>query len=107
METKIKTIHCRHFINGQFTDSQNLKTFQNINPATEQLIGTVAQAGEEEVNYAVAAARRALDGPWKDYTLQERSRILRRIGDLILERVEELAYLESLDTGKPLSLAKK
>lgn len=104
---KLKTIHSQHFINGQFTDSQNLKTFANINPATEELIGTVAQAGEVEVNYAVAAARRALDGPWKDYTLQQRSKILRRIGDLILERVNELAYLESLDTGKPLSLARK
>ena len=107
IETKAKTIQSRHFINGQFTDSQNLKTFQNINPATEEIIGTVAEGGKKEVDFAVAAAKRALDGPWKDYTLRERSTILRRIGDLILERVDELAYLESLDTGKPLSLAKK
>lgn len=105
-ETDLKQKTCRHFIYGQFTDSENLQTFNNINPATGQVIGTVAEAGEKEVNYAVAAARRALEYAWKDYTLRERSQLLRRIGDLILERVDELAYLESLDTGKPLKLAK-
>jgi aminomuconate-semialdehyde/2-hydroxymuconate-6-semialdehyde dehydrogenase len=104
-ETKVRAINCQHFINGQFVDSQNKKTFNNINPATEEVLGTVAEGGKEEVDYAVSAARRALNGPWKNTTLQERSRILRRIGDLILERQEELAHLESLDTGKPFSLA--
>ncbi|MBN8199199.1 aldehyde dehydrogenase [Bacillus sp. NTK034] len=104
-EAKIKAINCQHFINGQFVDSKNQKTFENINPATEEVLGTVAEGGKEEVDYAVAAARRALKGPWKNTTLQERSKILRRIGDLILERQEELAHLETLDTGKPFSLA--
>ncbi|MBU8732307.1 aldehyde dehydrogenase [Cytobacillus oceanisediminis] len=104
-EAKIKAINCQHFINGQFVDSKNQKTFENINPATEEVLSTVAEGGKEEVDYAVAAARRALKGPWKSTTLQERSNILRRIGDLILERQEELAHLESLDTGKPFSLA--
>ncbi|KAF0824942.1 aldehyde dehydrogenase [Cytobacillus firmus] len=104
-EARIKAINCQHFINGQFVDSKNQKTFENINPATEEVLGTVAEGGKEEVGYAVAAARRALKGPWKNTTLQERSKILRRIGDLILERQEELAHLESLDTGKPFSLA--
>ncbi|USK51323.1 aldehyde dehydrogenase [Bacillus sp. CMF12] len=104
-EAKIKAINCQHFINGQFVDSKNQKTFENINPATEEVLGTVAEGGKEEVDYAVAAARRALKSPWKNTTLQERSKILRRIGDLILERQEELAHLESLDTGKPFSLA--
>jgi aminomuconate-semialdehyde/2-hydroxymuconate-6-semialdehyde dehydrogenase len=104
-EAKIQAIDCQHFINGQFVDSKNQKTFENINPATEEVLGTVAEGGKEEVDYAVAAARRALKGPWKNTTLQERSKILRRIGDLILERQEELAHLESLDTGKPFSLA--
>ncbi|WP_102271741.1 aldehyde dehydrogenase [Cytobacillus massiliigabonensis] len=104
-ETRVRAINCRHFINGQFVDSQNQKTFENINPATEEVLGTVAEGGKEEVDYAVAAARRALNGSWKKTTLQERSKILRRIGDLILERQEELAHLESLDTGKPFALA--
>jgi len=107
VETKVKAMDCLHFINGRFVPSQNNKTFNNINPATEEILGTVAEGGKEEVDYAVAAARRALNGPWKKMTLNERSKILRRIGDLILERQEEFARLESLDTGKPLSLANK
>ncbi|MGG0719474.1 aldehyde dehydrogenase [Robertmurraya massiliosenegalensis] len=107
VETKVKAINCLHFINGQFVESQNKKTFENINPATEEVLGTVAEGGKEEVDFAVRAARRALDGPWKNITLTERSKIIRRIGDLILERQEELARLESLDTGKPFALANK
>ncbi len=107
VETKVKAINCLHFINGQFVESQNHKTFENINPATEEVLGTVAEGGKEEVDFSVRAARRALNGPWKKMTLVERSKILRRIGDLILERQEELAMLESLDTGKPFSLANK
>ncbi|MFL6560665.1 MAG: aldehyde dehydrogenase family protein, partial [Bacillus sp. (in: firmicutes)] len=105
VETRVKAINCLHFINGQYVDSQNKKTFKNINPATEEVLGTVAEGGKEEVDFAVSAARRALNGKWKKTTLVERSKILRRIGDLILERQEELAHLESLDTGKPFSLA--
>ena len=104
-ETKVKAINCQHFINGQFVASNNQKTFENINPATEEVIGWVAEGGKEEVDYAVAAAKRALLGSWKNKTLGERSKILRKIGDLILERQEELAYLECLDTGKPFALA--
>ncbi|WP_285886315.1 aldehyde dehydrogenase [Cytobacillus firmus] len=104
-KAKIKSINCQHFINGQFVESKNQRTFENINPATEEVLGTVSEGGKEDVDYAVAAARRALKGPWKNTTLQERSKILRRIGDLILERQEELAHLESLDTGKPFGLA--
>lgn len=102
---KTKTLDCLHFINGQFVSSQNNKVFENINPATEEVLGEVAEGGKQEVDYAVAAAKRALDGPWKTTTLQERSKILRKIGDLIIERQEELARLESLDTGKPFALA--
>lgn len=100
-------INCQHFINGHFVDSQNKKTFNNVNPATEEVLGTVAEGGKEEVDFAVRAARRALNGPWKGFTLEQRSAALRKIGDLILERQEELAQLESADTGKPFSLANK
>ncbi|MGD6994064.1 aldehyde dehydrogenase [Sutcliffiella horikoshii] len=102
---KIKPIDCRHFIDGDYIDSINLKTFDNINPATEEVIGKVAEGGKEEVDRAVTAARKALKGPWKKYTTKERSDLLRRIGDGILERKEELAVLESMDTGKPYELA--
>ncbi|MEH7094316.1 aldehyde dehydrogenase [Neobacillus vireti] len=105
VETRVRAINCLHFINGQFVESQNQKTFENINPATEEVLGTVAEGGKEEVNFAVSAARRALNGKWKTMPIVERSKIIRRIGDLILERQEELAHLESMDTGKPFSLA--
>lgn len=104
--TPVKPINCLHFINGQYVESQNKETFENINPATGEVMGTVALGGKEEVDYAVAAAKRALNGRWKTMTLRERSAILRKVGDLILERQDELAALESLDTGKPLWLAK-
>ena len=103
--TEVKAINCQHFINGEFVDSENKKSFENINPATEEVIGIVAEGGKEEVDLAVAAARKALNGPWKKFTVEERSKILRKIGDLILERQDELVRLECLDTGKPFSLA--
>ena len=96
---------CLHFIDGKFMPSLNGQTFDNINPATEEVLGKVALGGAPEVDLAVKAARRALNGPWKKMTASERVAILRRIGDLILERKDELARLESLDTGKPLWLS--
>jgi aminomuconate-semialdehyde/2-hydroxymuconate-6-semialdehyde dehydrogenase len=104
--TNVKPINCQHFIDGKYMPSLNGKTFENINPATGEVLGTVAEGGKEEVDLAVQAARRALKGPWGKMTLNERSRIIRRIGDIILERLDELAALESLDTGKPLWLSK-
>lgn len=103
--TKVKAIDCLHFIDGQYVPSRNGKTFANINPATGEVLGTVAEGGREEVDLAVQAARKALKGPWKKMTAHDRGAVLRRIGDLILERKDELAMLETLDTGKPLWLS--
>ncbi|MBN6886794.1 aminomuconate-semialdehyde/2-hydroxymuconate-6-semialdehyde dehydrogenase [Cytobacillus horneckiae] len=100
-----KAINCKHYIDGEFIESDQLKTFNNVNPATEEIIGLVAEGGKAEVDRAVSAARNALNGPWKTFTDNKRSTILRKIGDLILEIKEELAVLETLDTGKPYSLA--
>ncbi|MEG0471675.1 MAG: aldehyde dehydrogenase [Solibacillus sp.] len=105
MKIGTKSINCRNFINGQFVDVQDEMKFENINPATEEVVGWVAEATKEQVDEAVAAAKAALKGPWKDFTTKERSQILRRLGDLILENVEELAVLEATDTGKPYLLA--
>lgn len=102
---KIKPIDCRHYIDGKYIEFNKGKTFKNINPATEEVLGLVAEGGKEEVNQAVHAARKALKGEWGRMPLKERSKIIRRIGDLIIERQEELATLESLDTGKPLWLS--
>ncbi|WP_053363360.1 aldehyde dehydrogenase [Bacillus sp. FJAT-27251] len=102
----LKAINCLHYIGGCYVASGNGKTFNNINPATEEVLGIVANGGTEEVDLAVSAARKALKGEWGSMPLRQRSAVLRRIGDLIKERHEELAILESLDTGKPLWLSK-
>lgn len=102
---RVTPIDCRHFINGKYVDSKSGKTFNNINPATEEVLGTVQEGGKEEVDKAVKTARAALKGEWKRMPLKERSQIIRTIGDIILERKAELAELETLDTGKPIWLS--
>lgn len=99
------TMNCRHFIDGQFVESESGKRFINVNPATEEELGWVAEGGKPEIDKAVAAARRALKGEWGRYSIRDRVAIVRRIGDLILARKEEFARLESLDTGKPYTLS--
>lgn len=106
-KTNVKSIDCSHYINGKYVQSTNGNTFENINPATEEKLGIVAVGGKEDVDQAVSVARESLKGEWGNMPVRERSAIIRKIGDLILERKEELAILESLDTGKPLWLSKK
>ncbi|WP_138419348.1 aldehyde dehydrogenase [Aquibacillus sediminis] len=107
MKQDVKPIDCSHYINGNYVPSKNGQTFENINPATEEVLGVVAQGGKQEVDQAVTAARKALKGEWGDMPIRQRSAIVRKIGDLILERKSELATLETLDTGKPLWLSNK
>lgn len=105
--TNVKPIDCSHFINGDYVAPEDNKLFENVNPATGKVIGTVTEGGQKEIDRAAKAARNALSGEWASMSLNQRSKVLRRIGDLILERKEELAVLETLDTGKPLWLSKK
>jgi phenylacetaldehyde dehydrogenase len=94
------------FINGQWVDAASGKTFETPNPATGETLARIAEGDVEDINRAVLAARRAFeDGPWSRMTPSERGRIIWRIGDLILEHVDELAQLESLDNGKPFAVA--
>ena len=93
------------FINGQWTDAASGRTFETPNPATGETLARIAEGGAEDIDRAVRAARRAFDGPWGRMTPSERGRIIWRIGDLILEHVDELAQLESLDNGKPFAVA--
>jgi aldehyde dehydrogenase (NAD+) len=90
-------------INGQAVDAASGRTFQTVNPATEEAICAVAEAGPEDVNRAVEAARAAFEsGPWSKMRPAERQRILWKIGDLVLEHADELARLETMDNGKPI-----
>jgi phenylacetaldehyde dehydrogenase len=94
------------FINGQWVDAASGKTFETPNPATGEILARVAEGDAEDINRAVRAARRAFEeGPWSRMTPSERGRIIWRIGDLILDHVDELAQLESLDNGKPFAVA--
>lgn len=102
---QVKPFDCQHFINGEYVSSKSGKTFENINPATQEVLGVVCEGGKEEIELAVAAAKKALNGPWKKMTTDNRIAVIRRIGDIILERKDELAQLESLDTGKAYSLS--
>ncbi|HPE61264.1 MAG TPA: 2-hydroxymuconic semialdehyde dehydrogenase [Thiolinea sp.] len=95
----------RHFINGEFSGSTSGKTFANINPATNQQIGVVHEAGKPEVDQAVAAARAALTGPWGKMPVEERMALLHKVADGINARFDEFLEAECLDTGKPKSLA--
>ncbi|MEN9434003.1 MAG: hypothetical protein RLZZ422_1592 [Pseudomonadota bacterium] len=95
----------KHFINGEFVSSSSGKTFANINPATNQQIGIVHEAGKSEVDQAVAAAKAALKGPWGNMPVAERMAILHKVADGINARFDEFLEAECLDTGKPKSLA--
>lgn len=89
------------FIDGKWTDAQNGKTFTTKNPATGEVLATCADAGKEDVDRAVQAARKAF-ATWKHSTPVERSALLLKIADLIDANAEHLAMVETLDNGKPI-----
>jgi aldehyde dehydrogenase (NAD+) len=90
------------FINGEWVDPVDGDTMKTVNPATEEVLASVAVAGARDVDLAVAAARRAQDDVWGKMAPAERAKYLYRIARLIQERSRELAVLESLDNGKPI-----
>lgn len=93
----------RAIIDGDEVDTA--QTFQDLDPSTGQVLAEVARCGKEEVDRAVAAARRTHDETWRHTTPAQRSRILHRISDGIASHRDELARQESQDTGKPLRQA--
>ncbi|WP_280834984.1 aldehyde dehydrogenase family protein [Mycolicibacterium frederiksbergense] len=98
----------RHlFIDGRWVEAASGRRFDTVDPATEGVITTVAQAGVEDVERAVTAARRAFeDGPWPTMTPAERQRMLWRIAEGISARADQFAQLESIDNGKSVAVAK-
>lgn len=91
------------YIDGKWTESVTGKTFETLNPATGEVLAVVAEAGEDDVNAAVEAARKAFDdGPWSKMSAAERSRLIYKLADLMEEHQEELAQLDTLDNGKPI-----
>ena len=90
------------FIGGEFVPPAGDQYFATLNPATEEPLAEVAQAGQQDVDRAVAAARAAYDGAWGATPGRERAKYLYRIARVIQERAREFAVLESLDNGKPI-----
>lgn len=91
------------FINGEFVESTSQKTFDTYNPATGEVLATVFEAGPEDIDRAVRAARKAFDeGPWSKMSASERSRLMYKLADLMEANSAELAQLETLDNGKPI-----
>jgi phenylacetaldehyde dehydrogenase len=97
----------QNLIGSKWVPAASNKTFDVFNPADASVIARVADGQKEDINRAVVAARRAFEsGPWRRLTASERGRLIWRIGDLILEHADELAELESLDNGKPRTVAR-
>ncbi|MEM7359117.1 MAG: aldehyde dehydrogenase family protein [Pseudomonadota bacterium] len=97
-------IESRLFINGEYVDAQAGKTFESVNPANGQLLANVAEASEADVDLAVVAAKAAWDsGVWRNMSPRDRMAVMQRFADLVEENTAELALLDCLDIGKPIS----
>lgn len=90
------------FINGEFVPAKSGKTFDTINPATGEKLAEAADAGPEDVDLAVQAARRAYEKTWSRMPASERAKYVYRIARMMQERARELAIVESMDGGKPI-----
>ena len=90
------------FVNGEFVPAQGGKTFASVNPATEEPLARIAQAGSKDVDRAVSAARTAYERVWGVMPGAERAKYLYRIARILQERAREFAVLESIDNGKPI-----
>jgi len=94
--------HCL-LIGGKWVEAQSGATFDTVDPATGEVLASVAAGARADVDAAVKAARQAYDEVWKGLSPAARGRLLIRLAELIEENVEELAALETLDVGKPLT----
>ncbi|RZS90257.1 aldehyde dehydrogenase (NAD+) [Motilibacter rhizosphaerae] len=90
------------FIGGDFVESLDGSVFDTVNPATEEVLSKVTQAGTADVDRAVRAARAAYEGVWSHLPGRERGKYLFRIARILQERAREFAVLESIDNGKPI-----
>uniref|UniRef100_A0A6N2LXJ2 aldehyde dehydrogenase (NAD(+)) n=1 Tax=Salix viminalis TaxID=40686 RepID=A0A6N2LXJ2_SALVM len=104
----VQISYTQHMINGQFVDAASGKTFPAYDPRTGEVIARVEKGDAEDVNRAVAAARKAFDeGPWPKMSAYERSLIMFRFADLVDKHRGELAALESWNSGKPYEQSAK
>ena len=94
-------------IDGKWVDAISGKTFPTYNPATGEVLANVAEGDKADIDAAVKAARKAFDsGPWSRMTAAERGKLVWKLADLLEQHIEEFATLETLDNGKPLTVAR-
>jgi aldehyde dehydrogenase (NAD+) len=94
-------------INGKWQEARSGKYFDTLNPATGEVLAQVAEGDREDIDLAVRAARKAFEeGPWPAMSATERGRLLYKLAELVREHSEELAMLETLNNGKPISDAR-
>jgi aldehyde dehydrogenase (NAD+) len=89
-------------INNEWRDASGGKTMDVVNPATEEVVATVASADKNDVDAAVSAARAAFNGPWGKLSARERGRLVSRLADRLMEKADEVSRLETLHNGKPI-----
>ena len=105
-EAKQRVKDVNHYINGEFVPAERKETFENINPFTNEVINEVASGDAADIDQAVKAAKEAFK-EWSALPQEERLDYIYKIGDLIKEHSEEIALLESFDTGLPISQTRK
>jgi phenylacetaldehyde dehydrogenase len=94
-------------IDGKWVNAASGKTFPTYNPATGEVLAQIAEGDQQDIDAAVKAARKAFDsGPWPRMTASERGKLVWKLADLLEEHLEEFATLETLDNGKPLTVAR-
>jgi aldehyde dehydrogenase (NAD+) len=93
----------RMLINGEWVRAASGKTFETLNPSTSEVLATVAEGDAEDIDRAVAAARRAFEGPWSKFKPYERQALLLKLAELVEKHFEELSALDTLDMGAPIS----
>jgi aminomuconate-semialdehyde/2-hydroxymuconate-6-semialdehyde dehydrogenase len=96
----------RNYINGEFVPSVSGETIEDFDPARNQLLARIPRSGAADVQAGVDAANGVRSGSWAQSSNDERGALLERVADAIEARLDDFAELESLDTGKPVSLAK-
>src|SRR5690554_1240308 len=99
-------MNIQNYINGQLQDPVSGQWIDNYNPSVGAIYGRIPNSNKDDIDAAVRAAENAFP-QWANTTIEERSRILIKIADLIEEKIEDLAKAESKDNGKPISLAGK
>ena len=96
-------MHHQLFINNEWRSAGSGRTLDVVNPATEEVITAVPEAEQADLELAVEAARSALSGPWSELSPRDRGRFVWNIGQRLLDTADEVARLETLHNGKPIS----